>query len=138
MVNEAVLVYELELPIAFTCANGTGIEKGTLLTLSDPHTAAGTTTKEAIIAGIAAQEKIASDGKTKIAVYQRGFFKMTASGSIGVGDALISSAGSGGAVQNLVEAAGVDAEDIVGISEEAATTGQTFLMRLNPMTVNLA
>lgn len=134
MANEATLVYQFALPVPMTCADGVGIEKGTLLTMSDPMTAAATTAKEAIIAGIAAGEKIASDGLTKIPVYREGIFRMTASGSITIGDALISS--TGGA--NEVEAAGVNAEDIVGISLETATDGQTFLVELKPRTINVA
>jgi len=134
MANEAILVYETATPIAFTCADGIGIEKGALLTLSDPMTVATTAAKEDVIAGIAAQEKIASDGKTKIAVYQAGFFKMTCSGSVTAGDALISGLGAG----NIVETAGVGSEDILGIAQEDATTGQTLLVKLQPMTLNLA
>ena len=79
MVNEATLIVETDLPLMFTCANATGIEKGTLLKLSDPNTVAAATADNDIFIGIAAEEKIASDGKTKIAVYTRGIFKMTVS-----------------------------------------------------------
>ena len=79
MANEAVLIVETDLPIMFTCANETGIEKGTLLKLSDPNTVAAATADNDIFIGIAAEEKIASDGKTKIAVYTRGIFKMVCS-----------------------------------------------------------
>jgi hypothetical protein len=54
MANEAVLVIQDSIAYPFTCADGIGIEKGTLLTLSDPRTAAQTIAKEDIIAGIAA------------------------------------------------------------------------------------
>jgi hypothetical protein len=137
MANEATLIYETGLPIPFTCANATGIEKGTLLTMSDPMTAAACAGDEDIIAGIAATEKIANDGKTKISVYRSGIFKVYASGSITVGDALIS-ASSVTAYRNYVKSAGVNGEDIVGISLETATDGQTFLMELKPFTMNLA
>lgn len=79
MANEAVLVYELEPAVPFTCSNSTGIEKGTVLKLSDPFTVAATSADNDIVAGIAAEEKIANDGKTTIAVYLRGIFKMVAS-----------------------------------------------------------
>ena len=79
MANEATLIVETDLPLMFTCANATGIEKGTLLKLSDPNTVAAATADNDIFIGIAAEEKIASDGKTKIAVYTRGIFKMTVS-----------------------------------------------------------
>lgn len=79
MANEATLVYELEPPVMFTCADGAGIEKGTLLKLSDPATVAATSADNDVFIGVAAQEKIANDGRTKIAVYLRGVFKMTVS-----------------------------------------------------------
>ena len=77
MANEAVLMVETELPVMMTCADGTGIEKGTVLKMTDPSTVAACTAANDIFAGIAAEEKIASDGKTTIAVYFGGIFKMT-------------------------------------------------------------
>ena len=76
MANEAVLIYETDIPIPFTCDNATGIEKGCLLKLSDPMTVAAATADNDTFIGIAAEEKIASDGKTKIGVYTRGIFKL--------------------------------------------------------------
>jgi hypothetical protein len=76
MANEAVLVFELEKPVPFTCADGAGIEKGTLLKLTDPFTVAATSADNDTFIGIAAEEKIASDGKVKIGVYLRGIFKL--------------------------------------------------------------
>jgi len=81
MANEATLVIETAPPIAFTCADGTGIEKGTFLTLSDPMTVAATgANANAVVIGIAAAEKIANDGNTKIPVYLEGIFKVLAGG----------------------------------------------------------
>ena len=82
MTNEAVLIVELECPIGFTCADGTGIEKGAILMLSDPMTAALATGDEDFIAGIAAEEKIANDGKTKISVYRSGIFRVLAGAAV--------------------------------------------------------
>ena len=134
MTSEHVLMIDTHQAIPFTVADGGAIPKGSLLTMSDPMTAALTTTKEAIIAGVAKTEKIALDGKTKLAVYRGGVFKATASGSITVGDALISSTGG----TNLLETAGVNGEDIVGEALETCTTGETFLYQLNPFSMNLA
>ena len=135
MANETVLMIETELPIQFTVADGVGIEKGAILTMSDPMTAATCTTDEAVIAGIAAEEKIASDGNTKLAVYRRGVFRVLAGGAITVGDALITNAASG--ASNEVVTAGVNAEDILGIALETAADTNTFLMELGPRTNNL-
>ncbi|MEX0595483.1 MAG: hypothetical protein WD512_03205, partial [Candidatus Paceibacterota bacterium] len=62
MALETTLMVELESPVNFTCADGTGIEKGAILTLSDPNTVATTTGDTDAVIGIAAEEKIASDG----------------------------------------------------------------------------
>ena len=72
----AVLVYETALPISFTVADAAAIEKGDFVKLSDPMTVALTSADNDIFGGIAAEEKIASDGKTKIAVYRRGIFRV--------------------------------------------------------------
>ena len=94
MANEATLIVEYSPPIAMTCADGTGIERGALLTLSDPFTAALCTSSTAAVAGIAAAEKIASDGVTKVPVYRDGIFKVTASDAITVGTAVVAEGGS--------------------------------------------
>jgi hypothetical protein len=88
MAHEAILAFETELPIPFTVADGTGIEKGGVLKLTDPMTAIITSGDEDQIAGIAAEEKIANDGKTKIAVYRRGIFKVYVSAQVTIGQAL--------------------------------------------------
>ena len=83
MANEAVII---ELgpdggrPIRRTVADGTSISKGTLLILSsDPNTAtasaAGST--GSVWAGIAAADKVASDGSTNLAAYTTGVFDLT-------------------------------------------------------------
>jgi len=79
MADEAVLMVETELPIMMTVANSAALEKGTVLKLSDPFTVAAATADNDIFAGIAAEEKIANDGKTKLAVYRGGIFKMKVS-----------------------------------------------------------
>ena len=76
MAYEAILIYETELPIPFNVTNATGIEKGAILKLTDGMTAIINSGDENQFAGIAAEEKIASDGKTKLGVYRRGIFKV--------------------------------------------------------------
>ena len=136
MANEATLVFELETPIPFTVANATGIEKGALLAMTDPMTAilVSADGTEAI-AGVAAEEKIASDGKTKIGVYRRGIFKMLAGGAITVGESVIS---NGSTLANEVITAAVNSENIVGIALETVADTETFLVELNIIKPNLA
>lgn len=128
MANEAVLMIETELPISMTCADGVGIEKGCFLKLTDPYTASAHSADEDYCAGIAAEEKIASDGKTKIAVYRRGIFKVTASGGIPVGNNVALSN-----VANKVKLADAtcSGSKSIGTSFELVATDETFLMELN-------
>lgn len=135
MANEAVLIYETEVPIPFIVADGTGVEMGTILKMADPMTASAASGNNDVIAGIAAHEKIASDGVTKLGVYRGGIFRVTASGSVAVGNALVV---SGPTANNLVEAGAVNDENVLGIALETATNGETFLMELRPQVMNLA
>ena len=133
MANEAVLIIETQKPISMTCADNTGIEKGTILKLSDYFTVSASTGAVDIVGGIAATEKIANDGKTKIAVYRGGIFKVVASGTITVGKA-VTTKGS----NNLVLAAAVNDENVLGIALETAAEGESFLMELRPTEMELA
>ena len=135
MADECTLIFETEIPIPFTVADGTGIEKGAILKMTDLMTAALADGSEDIVAGIAAEEKIASDGKTTLGVYRRGIFKGLAGGAITVGDAIMTGAGT---ATNEILTCGVNAEDILGISLETAADTNTFLFELGPRTNNLA
>jgi len=132
MANEHVLVYETELPISMTVSNTTGIEQGTVLSMTDPNTAAANTGKDSIVAGIAAYEKIANNGQTRLAVYRGGRFKATASGSITVGDPLGTDY-TGNKLYSSKATTGLSSSKIVGLSLETATDGETFLYELRPM-----
>lgn len=131
MASECVLIYELEPPIPFTCTNGTGIEKGAILKLTDPMTASLADGDDDFIAGIAAEEKVASDGRTKIAVYRRGIFKGLAGGAITIGAPIGSFASSGATNELHVAGAGQDKQ--LGHSLEAADDTHTFLFELMPI-----
>ena len=137
MALEAELIYETETPVPFTCADGTAIPKGSILKLTDPMTVAIADGDTDIVAGIAAEEKVASDGKTKIAVYRRGIFKVYV-GAAGatVGAAAITDVATGAA--NELVNADVNSENIAGRWLETATDTQSALLELNPFTVNLA
>ena len=134
MANEATLIFTDGVPIPFTCADGTGIERGTILKMTDPFTAIAASGVNDIVAGIAATEKIASDGKTKIAVYRSGIFKVTASGSIAVGDSC------GTDISNLIRSNtntnSLSGSKSIGIALETAANGETFLMELKPTIIS--
>lgn len=136
MASETTLVFETEAPVPFTCADGTGIEKGAILKLTDPMTVSLADGDGDIVAGIAAEEKIANDGVTSIAVYRRGIFKGLAGTAITVGDAIDTHASTG--ATNELAAAPVNGEQLVGRSLETASDTHTFLFELAPSVTNLA
>ena len=134
MANEATLMWETDLPIPFTVADGTGIERGALLKLTDPMTAIIHSGDEDAFAGVAAEEKIASNGNTKLGVYRRGIFKMTSSAAIAIGQSVALSA-----TVNKVKPADATCvgSKIVGIALEAAGgADETILVELAPGLAN--
>ncbi|MAH49566.1 hypothetical protein CMI37_27335 [Candidatus Pacearchaeota archaeon] len=137
MADEAVLKWELEPAIPMTCSNTTGIEKGAILEISDPFTVATTNGDSDKIIGIAAEEKIANDGKTTIPVYLRGVFIFTAgAGGITVGRAFRTDTATGSANEVVIAAA--NEEGIIGTALETATDRETFYGLLNPINPVLA
>lgn len=132
MTQECTLIFELESPIPMTCANSTGIEKGAILKLTDPFTASLAVGDADVVAGIAAEEKIANDGKTTIGVYRRGIFKGYANGNITVGTAIGTYNGTGADNDIYQAAAGHDNQ--LGHALETAANGESFLFELMPIT----
>ncbi len=131
MANEWTLVYETELPIPFTVADGAGIEKGTLLKMTNPMTGIVTDgTSGNVCAGVAAEEKIASDGKTTLAVYRRGIFKVTTSGATTVGAPFVSGS-SANEIEVPVGEMNLSGAKILGHCLETGTDGQTILVQLD-------
>lgn len=131
MANEATLVIETEAPIPFTVADGAGIEKGTVCKMSDPATAAASSADNDVFAGIAAVEKIASDGNTRLALYRRGIFKMVvaAAQTATVGKlAVIKGANTVGDYTTLDGETGY----VVGRFLETGAAGESVLVEVNP------
>lgn len=116
MANEATLVLRQEDPIDFIVADGTGIEKGTLLKITSPRTAAAHSGSGDKLAGIAAREKVANSGRTRLAVYRKGIFSMTSGAAISVGDAVMGSA----TANKVITATGVSGASILGTALSAA------------------
>lgn len=128
------MAYEAELrdrrgdAYNFTCANGAAINKGTLLKLTDPRTAAASDGSSDVLAGIAAADKIASDGITSIGVFRDGIFEMYASGAIGVGNSVMSV----GADNHVVVAgAAASGAAILGTALETASAGEQINVQVN-------
>ena len=131
MAWEAILREKLEEPIDFTVADGTGIERGAVLKITDPRTAiivSGTSDK---LAGIAAREKVASDGRTRLAVFRRGIFDMTASGAITVGDAVTAVGAAGSVNQVIISPAAISGSSVLGTALETASDAEVIQVYVN-------
>ena len=130
MADEASIRDRLEHPIDFTVTDGTGIEKGALLKMTTDRTAIITSADNDTIAGIAAREKIASDGREQLAVFRRGVFDMVASGTITVGDAVSSAATH--AVNHVHKApAAINSAKIIGHALETASDNEKIQIDVN-------
>ena len=123
MTNEAILVNWQEDAIDFTVADGTGIEKGSLLKLTDPRTAIINSGSGDKLAGIALREKVASTGRTRLAVIRKGIFRMTAGAAIAVGAPVMASA----TANKVITAVGVTGASILGHALEATAADGDLL-----------
>lgn len=128
MANEARLVVRTKHPVQMDVANATAIEKGTICNLSDANLVSGSASSGEPLAGIAAHEKIAGDGRTKISVYKEGQFEMLASGAIPVGSP-VQSAGHGNYV--MVAAVTASGASILGRAMETASTNETITVEVD-------
>ena len=124
----AILYLETELPIPMTVADSGTIEKGQCVKLTDPFTVAATAAANDIFGGIAAEEKISLDGKTKIAVYRSGIFVVEA-GTTGVTTGLSIKIEANNEFTS-VAADNSDLGYVWGKALETATNGELFLMEL--------
>ncbi len=129
MAFEAVLIFETALPVPFTVADGTAIPKGTLLKLTDPMTAIIVSGDGDAFAGVAAEAKIASDGRIKLPVYRQGIFRMFAGGTITVGGSIQVEGTTANEV--IAGATGKDGAEIIGTALETVAAQESFLMELN-------
>lgn len=133
MANEGLIRLWRDYAEDFTCADGTGIEVGTLLKATDPKTAIISTAQADALAGIAAREKVASDGRAYVPVYRRGIFDMVASGAVTVGSPVCSYADANypNVVGTAVGLAAASGAAILGTAMETASDGETFLVSVN-------
>ena len=116
----------------FTVADGTGIEKGALLKGTDPRTAIISSAAGDVLAGIAAVEKVASDGQTRISVLRNNAIVAAyASGDIIVGNPIVAADTS--LFPNFVKTAVATASGdvILGTALETAANGEQFEYWLN-------
>jgi hypothetical protein len=131
MANEAVIIElgpDNGAAYRFTVAEGATIEKGCLCKLSDPRTAAASSGAD-VFAGIAAAEKVASDGATTLAFHTEGVFDLMSAGAAITAGGLVSLSGA-----NLIKQA-TEAEMVTGAAfgkalETAAAAGEVIAVKL--------
>ncbi len=129
MADEAVIIELLGHAgevVQYTVNDGAAIEKGTIMYISaDPRTAFNSlaATTGAAFAGIAATEKVASDGSTSLGLYTYGVFDLKcASGGCTLG-ALVTLSGAN-LIRNAV-AADIIAGGIIGKALETGSAAET-------------
>jgi hypothetical protein len=130
MANEAVCIEKSVMnDVMRTCADAVGIEKGSLMILSDPNTVSGSlaTTASAVFGGITTSEKVASDGSTRIACAMNGVYDIKAVTAITAGRFV---AISGANLIREATPADISGGNIVGKAEETATADEVIRVRL--------
>lgn len=130
MANEATLLVQQELPLNFTVDNSTGIAKGALCGLTDPNTAILASANGQMISGIAATEKIASDGVVSLALHRKGVFKLLLSGAVTAGEAV--SSGAVTTPNTIIRApVTVSGSAVLGQALETGADGETIRVAVN-------
>lgn len=126
--NEFILRQRRSNPTDFTVSDSAAFIKGTLLSNTDPRTASTTVAANAAIAGVAARDKVANDGRTQIAVYTDGVFDCVASGAITVGQP-VCAAGVTNMVKYIADGS-VSGAAVLGIALETASDQELFQIEL--------
>lgn len=115
--------------ISFTCASGVAITKGTILKLSDPRTAAASDGTADTCVGVAAMDKSATDGSTRISVLTNFIGEAYASGAITCGAHVVTAAGGNYVKQATDANVTASTAVIIGRSLETASDGEVVNVR---------
>lgn len=128
MANEAICLVPPTRFATYTVADGNTIERGTILALTDPNTAAASSADNDVFAGIAWEEKTASDGKTTICAALDGTWALmaTAAGITVGNDVTIGGANTVKIYTTLDDEKGY----VVGKALETTAGGETIMVRL--------
>lgn len=128
MTNEAILMWETEIPIPINVADGTLIEKGTVLKLADGFVGSASTGADETFGGITKVEKIADDGNVKVAAYFGGIFKMVVgtNGSTVAYNQVIDDAAN--TVTDKTDDGDIAEGLVIGKALETGTVGETILV----------
>lgn len=124
MANEWKILVELSPSVGFTCATGTGIEKGTALKCADLNTVSATSDDGDFFVGIATREHEANDG-TLIDVCMHCIALVKDSGAgVTVGDPL--KINGANLVATADEAGASGPSEVIGFALETAAANNTF------------
>ena len=136
MADEHVLKIETHIPVNFTCATGTTIEKGAACKLTDNMTAILEDGDGNVMAGVVQSEKLALDTtQNSVPIFRKGIFTAVA-GAAGVtfGKAIKTDAATS-STNRLVDA-GANENNIWGTCLETAANDVRFLYELNIRAIN--
>ncbi len=132
MANEAVIIelFNGGKPMRYTVQDAVAIPKGSLLEMDADRRVIIATTDNAPFAGIAAEEKVASDGSTTISAYQDGIFDIKSDAGTDTRGAMMAVSGA----VNIIQTA--DATDLlqgsyVGHYLESGTNAGVEAVRVN-------
>lgn len=129
MANEAVCI---ETPTEFARYTiGGAITKGTILKMSDPHTAAASSADNDVFAGIAWEEVTATEytnGKTEVVAAKNGLWDLKDSGAGITCGAIVNIGGANLVVASA--AADLLTGSVVGKAEETAAASEVIRVRV--------
>ena len=131
MANEAVIIELIEggVPINYTVADATALDKGDLMELDDARLAKPSSGDNQPFAGICCTEKAANDGMTTVACWTKGIFDILNSAvAITAGHKVSLKAANTVAVivadtDNLFSDVGVQLETTAGATVDAVAVG---------------
>ena len=130
--NEAVIIelYNGGRPISFTVQDAVPSPKGSLLIMDADRRVIVAATDNAPFVGIAAEEKVASDGITNVTAYTDGVFDILSDSGVDTRGALMAVSGTANVIQTG------DAADLlqgahVGNYLESGTNAGTEAVRIN-------
>ena len=138
MSDEHVLKVETHIPVNFTCATGTTIEKGAACKMTDGMVAILSDGDVDIPAGVVQSEKLAAEtSQNSVSIFRGGIFTAVAGiAGVTLGEAIVTDSST--SPSNRLVDAQVGAEQIWGICLETAGSGVRFLYELGPRAVDLA
>ncbi len=114
-----------------TVDDGTGLNKGTLMVMgSSPDTAVAHSALDELPLGILVEDKVASDGQTRVGIWVRGDFEILAEGSTTLGSMVVLAA----TANNVKSSSGTLSElalaRIVGRALDTGSGGTYHTIRL--------